>query len=64
MGIYLYAEPLNYLLLYLFYTCNGIEFFGTDAGAAIIYFSRILITPVLAFAITWMMKKLRLKYLY
>lgn len=64
MGIYLYAEPLNYLLLYMFYTQYGIKYFGTNIGAATIYFSRILITPLVAFVITWILKKLNLKYLY
>lgn len=64
MGVYLYADPLNYLLLYLFYTYNGIEYFGTNVGSAMIYFSRILITPLVAFFITWVLKKLNLKYLY
>ena len=64
MGIYLYAEPLNYMFLYLFYTHCGVEYFGTNVGAATIYFSRIIITPIIAVAITAVFKRLRLKYLY
>ena len=64
MGIYLYAEPLNYLILWFFYTKCGITFFGTNVGAAVIYFSRILITPIIAIGITWALKKMNLKYLY
>ena len=64
MGIYLYAEPLNYLLLYLFYNYYGIKYFGTNVGAATIYFSRLLITPLVAIVITWILKKLNFKYLY
>ena len=63
-GIYLYAEPLNYLILYLFYEYCGIEYFGTNIGAAVIYFSRIFITPIIAICITWALKKMKLKYLY
>lgn len=64
MGIYLYAEPLNYLFLFWFYRFCGIEFFGSEFGAAIIYFSRIVITPIIAIGITWILKKFNLKYLY
>lgn len=64
MGIYLYAEPLNYLFLFLFYHYLGIEYFGSEFGAAVIYFSRIIITPIIAMGITWVLKRLNLKYLY
>ena len=40
------------------------EFFGSEFGAAIIYFSRIVITPIIAIGITWILKKFNLKYLY
>ena len=64
MGIYLYAEPLNYLFLFAFYRLCGIEYFGLELGAAIIYFSRIIITPIIAIGITWILKRFNLKYLY
>lgn len=63
-GIYLYAEPLNYWLLYEFSKHMGIFFFGTEIGAATIYLSRIIITPIIAICITWVLKKLQIKYLY
>ena len=63
-GIYLYAEPLNYWLLYEFSERMGIVFFGTEIGAATIYLSRIIITPIIAIGITWVLKKLKIKYLY
>lgn len=64
MGCYLYAEPLNYLLLYMFYNIFGISYFGSELGAVTIYFSRILITPLIAIGITWILKKMDIKYLY
>ena len=64
LGIYLYAEPLNYWLLYVFYNWKGITFFGTEIGALIIYFSRLIITPIIAIGITRILKKLKIKYLY
>ena len=62
-GIYLYAEPLNYWLLYEFCSRMSIGFFGTEIGAATIYLSRVIITPIIAICITWMLKKLKIKYL-
>ena len=64
MGIYLYAEPLNYLVLYIFYTHCGIEYFGTNLGAMVICFSRIIVTPIIAVCITWLLKRMNVKYLY
>ena len=63
-GIYLYAEPLNYWLLYEFSSRVGIAFFGTEIGAATIYLSRVVVTPVIAAGITWLLKKSKIKYLY
>lgn len=63
-GIYLYAEPLNYWLLYEFCSQVGIAFYGTEIGAAVIYLSRVVVTPVIAVGITWILKKLKMKYLY
>lgn len=63
-GIYLYAEPLNYWLLYEFSSRVGIAFFETEIGAATIYLSRVVVTPVIAAGITWLLKKSKIKYLY
>lgn len=63
-GIYLYAEPLNYWLLYEFSSRAGVAFFGTEIGAATIYLSRAVVTPIIAVCITWILKKLKIKYLY
>ena len=64
MGIYLYAEPLNYLLLYLFYTWFGIEVFGNELGAAALWFLRVALTSAIAVLITRLLKRANLKYLY
>ena len=63
-GIYLYADPLNYWLLYEFSSRVGIAFFGTEIGAATIHLSRVVVTPVIAVGITWLLKKSKIKYLY
>lgn len=64
MGIYLYAEPLNYLILWLFYKILGIEYFGVKIISMCIYLSRIIITPIIAIGITWILKKLHVSYMY
>lgn len=64
MGIYLYAEPLNYLLLYLFFTWFGVHVFGSEPGTLLLYLLRVFMTPLVAVGITWILKKLDLKYLY
>lgn len=63
-GIYLYAEPLNYWLLYEFSRRMGITFNGTEIGAATIYLSRVTVTPIIADGLTWILKKTKVKYLY
>lgn len=63
-GIYLYPEPLNYWLLYEFCSQVDIAFFGTEIGAATIYLSRVIMPPIIAVGITWLLKKLKIKYLY
>lgn len=63
MGIYLYAEPLNYLLLYQFYTWCGIGVFASEMGSLILCLLRVLLTPVVAIGITWVLKKTKLRYL-
>lgn len=63
-GIYLYAEPLNCWILYEFSRRMGIAYFGTEIGAAAIYLSRVVVTPIIAVGITWILKKLKIKYLY
>ena len=63
-GIYLYSDPLNYIILYLTFKWFGINVFGSEIGSAIIYFCRIFLTPVVAITITCILKKNNMKYLY
>ena len=63
-GIYLYAEPLNYWLLYEFEKHMGLSYFGTEFGSLVIYFSRLFLTSAIAVVITWLFKKINVKFLY
>ena len=64
LGVYLYAEPINYLLLYIFFEKCGIAFFGEESGAATIYFSRIIVSTVIAIVITYFLRKFNINYLH
>lgn len=64
MGIYLYAEPINYLMLHLVYKYFGIVIFGSEWFAGIFYLSRIIITTAIALCITRFLKMTNIKYLY
>lgn len=63
-GIYLYAEPLNYVLLYLVYLIWGIKGFGSEIISLGLIVMRILLTPLIAIIIVRTLKKLNLNYLY
>lgn len=64
MGIYLYADPLNYLFLYIFKMAYGIEGFGKEHLALVLLAARIFITPLIAVLVTKLIKRMKLKYLY
>lgn len=60
MGMFLYAEPINYLVLKKTMDWFGLAFFGTTAGAVAIFAGRILISGVIALIITKILMKLHL----
>ena len=64
LAIYLYAEPLNYLALYLFVNIFGIAVLGDEVGAFILWLVRTVVTPALSIGIAYLLRKAKLKYLY
>lgn len=56
-GIYLWAEPVNYLFLYLVWQLLGIGFFGIETGAIFIFFIRVVGSVFIAIIITLLLKK-------
>ena len=56
-GIYLWAEPLNYTILYIFKKYFGVEYFGLEGGAALIWGLRVFMTPLIAILITKLLRK-------
>lgn len=61
-GLYLYSDPLNYLFLYIISDVNNI-LFSTELGSFVIFFIRLMGTFFIAYIITYILKKLNVKYI-
>jgi fucose 4-O-acetylase-like acetyltransferase len=61
-GLYLYSDPLNYLFLYIISNVDN-TLFSTELGSLIIFFIRLIGTFILAYIITDILKKLKIKYI-
>lgn len=57
-GIYLYADPLNYVILYAVYSIFGIQVFGSETAALLMYLLRIFGTVAVACVITYLLRLL------
>ena len=62
-GLYLYSDPINYLILFIIYKSFGDEIFISEVGTIVIIFSRIIITFIISFGITKLLQKFKIKYL-
>ena len=58
-GVYLWAEPLNYLVLSCAMKWFGISVFGTEMGAALIYIVRVVGTVAISVLIINVLRKIR-----
>lgn len=56
-GIYLWAEPLNYLILFFVSNYIGVEAFGQETTAALLFAARIIVTPAIAVIISRLLHK-------
>lgn len=63
-GLYLYSDPLNYVLLSIAYLAVGNMIFTSNIYSGLFYVGRILLTTVIAWIVTEVLKKMRRKYLY
>lgn len=61
-GLYLYSDPLNYLFLYVISNENS-TLFSTEIGSLIIFLIRLIGTFSLAYIITAILKRLKIKYI-
>lgn len=63
-GLYLYSDTLNYLLLAVVVNLGGIGILGSEIGSAGVFIGRFLITFVLAWCVTVILRKVAaFKYL-
>lgn len=58
-GIYLWAEPLNYLIIHWVYVNLGVAAFGNEVVALVIWLLRIIGTPLVAILITTFLRRIR-----
>lgn len=62
-GIYLYSDPINYVILMLAAAGNGPFFFGSVPGVMVMYFLRIVITLVWSILVSEVLRYCKVKYL-
>lgn len=60
-GVYLYAEPLNYLFVVLFVKYFGLNFLGNEFGACFLWVLRIVGTSLIAVIVVKLLKKTNMK---
>lgn len=58
-GVYLYAEPLNYLILFVITKLYGIDFLGKEWGSLVEIMLRLFGTFLAAILITFILKKVK-----
>ena len=63
MGLYLYSDPWNYVILYLAVKYFGNKVFVTNSGAAMLFFCRFIITFAIGLAVSVALRKHKIKYL-
>ena len=64
MGFYLYTDPLNYLILFLYYQVLGIEAFGSEFVALTLLIARTIGLIIVAYCICKMLDHFKVKYLF
>lgn len=62
-GLYLYSDPINYLVLFVIYKLSNLSIFTSEIGASIIILIRFITTLFIAFIITKVFKKFKIKYI-
>ena len=62
-GIYLYSDPLNYLIMYLAVNVFSIDLLALEYGAFGIFLCRFIGTVIIAILITEFLRKRKIKYI-
>ena len=63
LGIYLYSDPLNYVVLALGSVLGGTFLFGSGAGVLVLYFLRIGVTLGGSILVTELLRKCKVKHI-
>lgn len=63
-GIYLYSDPINYLILYIIFRLTSVDMFVSEFGAVLIFIIRLILTLVFSIIISEFFRKIRFKYMY
>ena len=64
LGLYLYSDPLNYVILFLAVQWFGGSVFSTNLGALCLCGARFVMTTVVSYGVTYILRKCKIKYLY
>lgn len=63
LGLYLYSDPINYLILFVIYRRYNLSMFSSEIGSFIIIIIRFIVTFFISFSITKILQKLKVKYI-
>lgn len=63
-GLYLYSDPWNYVILYIFSVLFPIPIFNSNIGSVLIFVIRLIVTSIIAYAVSEILRKIHLKNLY
>ena len=64
MGIYLYSDTLNYLILYNIFYFGVSDFLRNSIFCILLYLLRFIITLTISISLTLLFKKLKMKVFY
>ena len=62
-GMYLYSDPINYVVLALGSTIGGVWLFGTNPGVLLLYALRIGTTLGVSILISELLRRCKVKYI-
>ena len=63
LGIYLYSDTFNYNILYIFVSLFTLQALSQNVCALLLYVLRICVTLWLAILVTWLLRKMRFKFI-
>lgn len=58
-GIYLYSDPINYIIILILINTGFIEFYQSNLFCVVIFLFRIVMTTMIAIAVQWIINKIK-----